>query len=118
MTNISMQLSNFAVGLWTPPLLERIGWATYLFYAAWNLIALFVVWKWFVETKGKSLEEIEAIFNDGAVGTEVEKALEHQTEEEQHDRDIHHEKKYQQDSPSNSFVSHNEDVENNNTSKH
>ena len=29
-------------------------------------MALFVVWKWFVETKGKSLEEIDAIFDDGA----------------------------------------------------
>ncbi|KAG2205912.1 hypothetical protein INT46_002532 [Mucor plumbeus] len=65
-------LSNFAVGLWTPPLLEAIGWATYLFYAAWNLVALFVVWKWFVETKGKSLEEIDAIFNDGAAATEID----------------------------------------------
>jgi len=59
-------LSNFAVGLWTPPLLEAIGWATYLFYAAWNLVALFV------ETKGKSLEEIDAIFNDGAGATEID----------------------------------------------
>lgn len=65
-------MSNFAVGLWTPPLLEAIGWATYLFYAAWNLVALFVVWKWFVETKGKSLEEIDAIFNDGAGATEID----------------------------------------------
>lgn len=59
-------LSNFAVGLWTPPLLQAIGWGTYLFYAAWNLVALFVVWTWFVETKGRSLEEIDAIFQDGA----------------------------------------------------
>lgn len=58
--------------MWTPPLLEAIGWATYIFYAAWNLIALFVVWKWFVETKGKSLEEIDAIFNDGAAATEID----------------------------------------------
>ncbi|KAI8979369.1 general substrate transporter [Mycotypha africana] len=62
-------LSNFAVGLFTPPLLEAIGWATYIFYAAWNLVALFVVWRWFVETKGKSLEEIEAMFADGAAVT-------------------------------------------------
>lgn len=33
-------------------------------------MALFVVWKWFVETKGKTLEEIDAVFNDGAGGSE------------------------------------------------
>lgn len=81
-------------------------------------MALGVVWKWFVETKGKSLEEIEAMFNDGAVGDEVGQALEHQKEEEVHEREIHSEKKYQGDeTPSNYFVSHTEDVENNNTFK-
>ncbi|KAI7866872.1 general substrate transporter [Spinellus fusiger] len=58
-------LCNFAVGLWTPPLLEKIGWATYIFYAAWCLVSLLVVYFTFVETKGRSLEEIDAIFNDG-----------------------------------------------------
>ncbi|KAF7727264.1 hypothetical protein EC973_007877 [Apophysomyces ossiformis] len=57
-------LCNFAVGLWTPPLLERIGWGTYVFYAAWNLVALAVVYFTFVETKGKSLEEIDEMFGD------------------------------------------------------
>ncbi|RCI07325.1 hypothetical protein CU098_014023 [Rhizopus stolonifer] len=59
-------LSNFAIGLWTPPLLDQIGWATYIFYAAWNFVAFVVVYLWFVETKGKTLEEIDAVFNDGA----------------------------------------------------
>jgi hypothetical protein len=68
-------LSNFAVGLWTPPLLDRIGWATYIFYAAWNVVALFVVYMWFVETKGKSLEEIDAIFEDGAGDVPPELAI-------------------------------------------
>ncbi|KAI9022782.1 general substrate transporter [Phycomyces nitens] len=58
-------LCNFAVGLWTPPLLEKIGWATYLFYAAWCLVALVVVYFTFVETKGKSLEDIDEIFGCG-----------------------------------------------------
>jgi MFS family permease len=69
-------LSNFAVGLWTPPLLQAIGWGTYLFYAAWNLVALFVVWMWFVETKGRSLEEIDDIFQDGAAAIARDKSFE------------------------------------------
>ncbi|CDS09612.1 hypothetical protein LRAMOSA10972 [Lichtheimia ramosa] len=39
---ISHWLWNFAVGLWTPPLLESIGWVTYLLYAA-MCIATFVI---------------------------------------------------------------------------
>ncbi|CEP12195.1 hypothetical protein [Parasitella parasitica] len=39
---------------------------------AWNLVALFVVWKWFIETKGKSLEEIDAVFNDSAGAIEID----------------------------------------------
>ena len=69
-------ISNFAVGLWTPPLLEAIGWGTYIFYAAWNVVAFFVVWKWFVETKGKSLEEIDALFKDNAAAVGIDKSYE------------------------------------------
>lgn len=74
------------MGLWTPPLLESIGWITYLLYAAmciatfvignvilnsndissWttNLIMVYVVYFTFLETKGKTLEEIENLFGD------------------------------------------------------
>lgn len=45
-------------------MLSRIGWATYIFYAAWNVVALAIVYFFFVETKGKSLEEIDAMFGD------------------------------------------------------
>ena len=35
-------LCNFAVGLWTPELLVKIGWATYIFYMAFNVVAFFM----------------------------------------------------------------------------
>lgn len=35
-------LCNFAVGQWTPELLDRIGWATYIFYMAFNVVAFFI----------------------------------------------------------------------------
>lgn len=63
--------------MFTPPLLESIGWATYIFYAAWNVVAFFVVWKWFVETKGKTLEEIDAVFADGAATTAIDRSFEY-----------------------------------------
>ncbi|KAJ8655830.1 hypothetical protein O0I10_008494 [Lichtheimia ornata] len=57
-------LCNFAVGLWTPELFDKIGWATYLFYMAFNVIAFAIVYFTFVETKGRSLEQIDAVFGD------------------------------------------------------
>ncbi|KAJ8651875.1 hypothetical protein O0I10_012544 [Lichtheimia ornata] len=57
-------LCNFAVGQWTPELLDRIGWATYIFYMAFNVVAFGIVWFLFVETKGRSLEQIDAVFGD------------------------------------------------------
>lgn len=78
-------MCNFAVGLFTPPLLESIGWATYLFYAAWNVVAFFVVWKWFVETKGKTLEEIDAIFADGAATAAIDKSFSYHNKEQSDD---------------------------------
>ncbi|KAI9252968.1 general substrate transporter [Phascolomyces articulosus] len=57
-------LCNFAVGIWTPELLVKIEWATYLFYMAFCVVAFFLVYIFFVETKGKSLEEIDEAFGD------------------------------------------------------
>ncbi|KAK6063601.1 hypothetical protein SCUP515_12290 [Seiridium cupressi] len=43
-----------------PIALENIGWKMYIVNGSWDVIALF-----WVETKGKSLEEVDAIFNRG-----------------------------------------------------
>ncbi|KAI8071548.1 general substrate transporter [Gongronella butleri] len=51
-------ISNFAVGMWTPPMLQSIGFGTYVFYGCWNVIAFFVVYFFFVETRKVSLEAI------------------------------------------------------------
>jgi hypothetical protein len=87
-------LSNFAVGLVTPKLLDRIQYATYLFYAAWNVIAFFVVYIWFVETKGKSLEEVDLMFDDGCAEDKViiEKIKAHHTHQDDHEQQHYFEK--------------------------
>lgn len=53
-----------------PFALDAIAWKTYIINASWDILELlYVVWAW-VETKGKTLEEIDAIF-DGHKHSEV-----------------------------------------------
>lgn len=53
-----------------PYLFESIGWKTYMLNASWNV--LFFIWVYFfwVETKGKTLEEIDILF-DGVKHSDV-----------------------------------------------
>ncbi|EQB49054.1 hypothetical protein CGLO_11650 [Colletotrichum gloeosporioides Cg-14] len=45
-----------------PVALEKMGWRFYATNAAWNVGILAIIWWLFVETKGKTLEEIDALF--------------------------------------------------------
>lgn len=65
-------LGNFIIGLVTPPMIENWSFGTYVFFAAW--CALAVVWAFFIvpETKGKTLEEMDAVFGDDATREEKE----------------------------------------------
>lgn len=64
--------NNFIIGLITPPLVEDTGYGAYVFFGVF--CALGVVWVWFVvpETKGKTLEQMDEVFND--CSGEAEKA--------------------------------------------
>lgn len=65
-------LSNFIVGVVTPPMLESWGFGTYVFYGSW--CGLSVVWAYFLvpETKGKTLEQMDEVFGDGIAQQERE----------------------------------------------
>ena len=43
--------------------IERLGWKLYLIFLVWLVIEIIVVFLFFVETKGKTLEELRDIFN-------------------------------------------------------
>jgi len=58
-------LFNFAVVMFTPPMLANIGWGTYLFFAAMNAIFFPIIYFFYPETKQRSLEEIDIIFAKG-----------------------------------------------------
>jgi MFS family permease len=64
LTTSSTWMCNFIIGLVTPDMLETIGYGTYIFFAAFALIAFFFTWFFIPETKGKSLEEMDAVFGD------------------------------------------------------
>jgi sugar porter (SP) family MFS transporter len=57
-------LSNFTVGVATPPMLEAIGFGAYVFFAVFCGLA--GVWAWLLvpETMGKTLEQMDEIFGD------------------------------------------------------
>ncbi|KAJ5469296.1 Sugar transporter STL1 [Penicillium diatomitis] len=58
-------LFNFTVVMITPVMVASIGWGTYLFFAAMNAIFIPIMYSFYPETAGRSLEEIDLIFAKG-----------------------------------------------------
>ena len=48
----------------TPVALKNIGWRTYTIFLVFHFVQLALMWWFVVETKGRSLEELEEIFSD------------------------------------------------------
>ncbi|PNY23877.1 D-xylose-proton symporter [Tolypocladium capitatum] len=65
-TTSTAWMSNFVIGLVTPDMLEAIGWGTYIFFAAFCLMALAFTYFFVPETKGRSLEDMDVAFGDMA----------------------------------------------------
>ncbi|KAK2606514.1 hypothetical protein N8I77_005257 [Diaporthe amygdali] len=58
-------LWNFFIVMITPVLISKIGWGTYLFFAVLNALFLPILYFFYPETSGRSLEEIDLIFAKG-----------------------------------------------------
>ncbi|SEP82240.1 D-xylose transporter XylE [Epilithonimonas lactis] len=54
--------ANYLISSTYPFMMEFSGAFTYGFYGVMSVLSLFFVWKWVPETKGKSLEEIEKVW--------------------------------------------------------
>jgi len=63
-------MCNFIVGLVTPDMLEHLTWGTYIFFAAFAIMALIFTYYFVPETRGKSLEDMDVIFGDTAAHEE------------------------------------------------
>ncbi|BGP13476.1 sugar transporter-like protein [Rhodosporidiobolus nylandii] len=61
-STLSNWLFNFAVVQFTPPFLDATAWGCFLFFACWNALFIPVVYFFYPETSGKTLEEIDLLF--------------------------------------------------------
>lgn len=66
-STINNWLWNFFIVMITPVLISSIGWGTYLLFAALNALFLPVIYFFYPETSGRSLEEIDLIFAKGHI---------------------------------------------------
>ncbi|CAG8951282.1 hypothetical protein HYFRA_00008031 [Hymenoscyphus fraxineus] len=65
---LAIDLSLFFNQYINPIALSRLSWKYYLFYCFWLLFELFVVWKFYLETRNTPLEEIAKHFDgEGAI---------------------------------------------------
>ena len=53
-------LFNFVFSYATPYAVENLGWKTFLMFAIFNFALVVYVWFFILETKGRSLEEMES----------------------------------------------------------
>lgn len=55
-------LGNFLVVEITPPALKNIGYKTYIIFAVFNIVNAIVVWCFYPETAGQTLESVDRLF--------------------------------------------------------
>ncbi|KAI9262136.1 general substrate transporter [Phascolomyces articulosus] len=66
-TTATSYLFNIIITLVTPILFETIRWGTYLLFGVFCVIIAFIIHKYFPETRGRSLEEVNLIFSGALV---------------------------------------------------
>jgi MFS family permease len=66
-------MCNFIIGLVTPDMLTSIKWGTYIFFAAFCLLAFAFTYFLIPETQGKTLEDMDLVFGDMAAHEEKER---------------------------------------------
>lgn len=67
LSTANLWLFNFALAYAVPPGLETIAWKLYFIFGTFNFACFLHVLFMYPETVGRSLEEVEDIFNEGHV---------------------------------------------------
>ena len=55
-------MNNFIIAFIVPPMIKKITWGLYLFFAVWLFLGALFVWFIVPETKNKTLEEMDLVF--------------------------------------------------------
>ncbi|KAK6707862.1 hypothetical protein SNK04_008821 [Fusarium graminearum] len=85
---LTIQVASIFGGYVNPIGLEAIGWKFYIYYCVWVAIIFLVVYFFFVETSGPTLEELTYLFEGKSTKQEMIKEIEIKKEE----HDFVHEK--------------------------
>ena len=64
LSTCSNWLNNFIIGLITPPLVQNTGFGAYTFFAVFCLLSLLWTFYFVPETRGRTLEAMDHVFND------------------------------------------------------
>ncbi|RHZ60145.1 hypothetical protein CDV55_103989 [Aspergillus turcosus] len=79
-TTSATWMCNFIIGLVTPDMLDTITYGTYIFFAAFCLLAMAFTFFCIPETRGKSLEDMDLIFGDTAAYEEKQRIIQIEAE--------------------------------------
>ncbi|KAH8919329.1 general substrate transporter [Atractiella rhizophila] len=66
-------MCNFIIGQVTPRMIKNLRWGTYLFFSVWLALSVVFVYFFVPETRGRSIEEIDAIFRDTTAAEDEER---------------------------------------------
>ncbi|KAK1485408.1 hypothetical protein CPAR01_12184 [Colletotrichum paranaense] len=69
-------LFNFVFSQATPHAVQNLGWKTFLMFCIFNWALVVFVWFFIKETKGKSLEEMDALFSRTSIRNDTENSVE------------------------------------------
>ena len=58
-------LTNWIIGLITPPLIQNTGFGAYVFFAVFCALSAVFTWFFVKETRGRRLEQMDGVFGDG-----------------------------------------------------
>ena len=62
LNNFTLNVAEFVNTYGAPIALERIQWRIYIIYTVWNMVQTLWIYFFFVETRGRTLEELDVIF--------------------------------------------------------
>jgi hypothetical protein len=65
-------MNNFVIAFIVPPMLARLTWGTYIFFAVWTALGGVFIYFCVPETKGKTLEEMDMVFGSHTSIEEME----------------------------------------------